>query len=128
MYRLLSLPASPSRRLSRALAAGVMLVGSALSAACGNPLGPDFVRETTLFVAPQRVSCVGNGPQSCLSVREPSQTAWQFFYDGIAGFTFEPGFDYELRVRIYRVANPPADGSSLNYQLVQLVRKSPASS
>ncbi len=104
-----------------------LLVASAFTAGCGNLFGSDDgVRETTLFVAPQRVPCVGLVPQSCLSVREPSQPTWELFYDSIEGFTFEPGFEYELRVRISTVENPPADASSLAYRLIRLVRKTPA--
>lgn len=115
------------RRHSRHLAKLVVLA-STLMMACGDFLGSDDARDTTLFVAPQRVPCVGVGPQSCLRVREPSQAEWGLFYDSIEGFAFEPGFEYELRVRISRVKNPPADASSLAYRLIRLVRKTPASS
>ena len=111
-------------RLARGLALATAL--SVLAGACIDALGPNFLRQTTLFVAPQLVPCVGIAPQSCMLVREPAQQDWQLFYDGIAGFTFEPGYEVELRVRIYRVPNPPADGSSLEYRLVRVLRKSPA--
>jgi hypothetical protein len=59
----------------------------------------------------------------CLQVREAADRPWQYFYSDIEGFTFEPGFDYELRVREEKVANPPADGSSLRWTLVRVVSK-----
>ena len=79
--------------------------------------------EKTLFIAPERKPCTGVAPMECLQVRESPDLAWQYFYSEIEGFTFEPGFDYELRVREEKVANPPADGSSLRWTLVRVVSK-----
>ena len=79
--------------------------------------------EKTLFIAPERKPCTGVAPMECLQVRESPDLAWQYFYSEIEGFTFEPGFDYELRVREEKVANPPADGSSLRWTLVKVVSK-----
>jgi hypothetical protein len=44
-----------------------------------------------------------------------------FFYSGIEGFTFQWGHPVTLRVQVEQVANPPADGSSLRYTLVEVV-------
>lgn len=76
-------------------------------------------------VAPARVACVGVGPQECLRVRQHPNAAWTLLYDGIEGFTFEAGFEYTLRVAIRSVNNPPADGSSLAYRLLTVLRKAP---
>jgi heat shock protein HslJ len=62
----------------------------------------------------------------CLQVRESEDEDWQFFYSGIDGFTFVPGYTYELIVNVTEIENPPADGSSLQYTLVQVVSRSPA--
>jgi heat shock protein HslJ len=77
----------------------------------------------TLFVGPEQVDCTGVAPQKCLQVREDADGDYQLFYNTIEGFTFEPGFEYELLVQIDPVANPPADGSSLKYTLVEIVSK-----
>jgi hypothetical protein len=82
--------------------------------------------EKTFFVAPERKPCTGVAPMECLQVRESTDRPWQYFYSEIEGFTFEPGFDYELRVREEKVANPPADGSSLRLTLVRVVSKQAA--
>ena len=79
--------------------------------------------EKTLFIAPERKPCTGVGPMECLQVREAADRPWQYFYSEIEGFSYEPGFDYELRVREEKVANPPADGSSLRWTLVKVVSK-----
>jgi heat shock protein HslJ len=84
--------------------------------------------EKTLFVAPERKPCTGVAPMECLQVRSAADQPWQYFYSQIEGFTHEPGFDYELRVREEKVANPPADGSSVRWTLVRVVSKRAAAS
>ena len=79
--------------------------------------------EKTLFVGPEKVDCVGVAPQKCYMVREDPAEDWRFFYSQIAGFEYEPGYQYELLVREEKVANPPADGSSLRWELVEVVSK-----
>jgi hypothetical protein len=79
--------------------------------------------EKTLFVASERKPCTGVGPMQCLQVREAVDLPWRFFYSEIEGFTHEPGFAYELRVREAPVPNPPADGSSLRWRLLEVVSK-----
>lgn len=118
-------------RLIRSLAA--WLGGSVVLAACSGTPAPttaqvnDLARsagvEKTLFVAPERKPCTGVGPMQCLQVRESVDRPWQYFYSEIEGFTHEPGYAYELRVREEKVANPPADGSSLRWQLLEVVSK-----
>ena len=71
----------------------------------------------TLYVGSELVDCVGVAPMECMQVRADPSGEWQLFYDQIEGFTFEPGFTYELRVNVATIANPPADGSSLKYTL-----------
>jgi hypothetical protein len=69
----------------------------------------------TLFVGPELVECVGVAPQQCMQVKEDADGEYGLFYNQIEGFTFEPGFEYELSVNVETIANPPADGSSLRY-------------
>jgi hypothetical protein len=81
----------------------------------------------TLYVNSQLVDCEGGaGPQRCMQVRRAPDEPWELFYDQIDGFTFEPGFTYEQRVRVTQVDAPPADASSLAYELVEIVDKSRA--
>ncbi len=83
--------------------------------------------EKTLYVGPELVDCVGVGPMKCMLVKENPEDEYQFFYSEIEGFTFEPGFTYELRVLVEPVANAPADASSLKYTLIEVVSQEPAS-
>lgn len=75
----------------------------------------------TLFVHEERVDCEGEGPRKCLQVRESENDEWTYFYSNIEGFDYEEGTRYELRVRVEEVPDPPADGSSLRYVLVEIV-------
>lgn len=79
----------------------------------------------TLYVGPELVDCVGVGPMECMQVRENPADPYTLFYQQIEGFTFEPGFEYELLVRVTTIENPPADGSSLRYTLVSVVNQTP---
>lgn len=82
---------------------------------------------TTLTVAASRSACVGVGPRRCLQVKRAGSERFELFYDTIDGFDFQPGYQYQLRVRITEVADPPADASNLRYQLVNIIDKAPAS-
>jgi heat shock protein HslJ len=77
-----------------------------------------------LEVAPTEVDCIGVAPRKCLQVREAGGQ-WQTFSAPIEGFTFEDGWRYRLQVAVTPVKNPPADGSSLRYQLVRVLDKMP---
>ena len=85
------------------------------------------VRDTEnvriLSVAPYRVIGMGVGPRPCYLVKEGKEGAWQMFYAAIKGFDFETGMSYQLKVKESPVDNPPADGSSLAYDLVKVIRK-----
>ncbi len=60
----------------------------------------------------------------CLRVRSSESADWTLFYESVEGFSFEEGFGYELLVERSSVANPPADGSSVRYRLISVVKKS----
>ena len=87
------------------------------------PKDPNHIATVTMYVKPNLVDCVGVAPRKCMVVREGKKGKWQNFYDSIAGFKFEEGFWYELKVDKFKVPNPPADGSSIRYKLVKLVSK-----
>lgn len=95
-------------------------------AGCSDPFGPDE-RMVVMDVAPRTVSCMGGeeGLRECLQVRWHPDTSWTFFYDGIAGFDYEAGFDYTVAIAMRRVLNPPADGSSHAFRLLAILRMEP---
>ena len=85
------------------------------------------IRQTnteTWLVGPERKPCSGVAPMECLQIKKNvSDTSWQYFYDAIEGFNYEPGYTYTLEVHAEKVDNPPADASSIRYKLVKVVKK-----
>ncbi|MFK7800519.1 MAG: META domain-containing protein [Anaerolineae bacterium] len=88
----------------------------------------DKMNVKTVFIGAEQVDCVGVAPQKCLLIKEDPNAEYTFFYDSIDGFEWEAGFEYELLVNIIDVENPPADASSLRYELVEIVAKTAAES
>ncbi|WP_342051801.1 MULTISPECIES: META and DUF4377 domain-containing protein [unclassified Cupriavidus] len=91
---------------------GVGRRGAKIDAASGT--------EKIVYIDSQRVECTGVGRMQCYRWRESEDAAWQLWYGPIEGLDFEPGVAYKLRVREYRVPNPPADASSIRWQLLKV--------
>ncbi|MCX8523226.1 DUF4377 domain-containing protein [Chryseobacterium formosus] len=79
--------------------------------------------EKTFIIASQTVDCTGVAPMKCLQVKEKASDSWGNFYSNIEGFTYEPGFEYVLKVKTEKIENPPMDGSSIKYTLVKQLSK-----
>ncbi|MGY3929436.1 Uncharacterised protein [Aeromonas encheleia] len=79
----------------------------------------------TLYIQDQLADCVGVAPMKCMQVRSQPGASWSLFYQQIEGFTFEPGFRYQLEVRTEQLTDVPADASSVRYQLIRVVSKQP---
>jgi len=83
----------------------------------------DAEETKTIFIDSHLVDCVGVGPQKCMLVRDNQNPQWSNFYDNIDGFTFVEGNTYQLSVKITDIENPPADASSLKYELLEIITK-----
>lgn len=79
--------------------------------------------EKIIIVAAQLVDCEGVGPMKCMRVKEKESDSWGNFYGNIEGFSYEPGYEYVIKVKVEDVKNPPADGSSKKYTLLSQVSK-----
>ncbi|MCE9923312.1 MULTISPECIES: DUF4377 domain-containing protein [Aeromonas] len=77
----------------------------------------------TLYIQDKLADCVGVAPMKCMQVRSQPGENWTLFYQQIEGFTFEPGFRYQLEVRTEQLTDVPADASSVRYQLIKVVSK-----
>ena len=86
-------------------------------------LEKEALKIRTLYIGAEQVDCVGVAPQKCLLVKEGIDDEYTYFYDSIEGFEWQSGYEYELIVAITEVENPPADGSSYSYQLVEVVNQ-----
>jgi hypothetical protein len=52
---------------------------------------------------------------------ENGDTTSPAYYRFVEGFEYEPGFDYELSVLKSTIEDPPADGSSIRYELLDVM-------
>ena len=81
---------------------------------------------TLMRVNSYTVSCEGFIPMQCLLVQQDEQIGtdqWSYLFQDIEGLDYEAGYLYDLDVRITTVENPPADSSSLRYELIKLIKK-----
>ena len=77
----------------------------------------------SLLIGPEKVDCIGEGPQLCYLVKEEEEEDWANFYGEIDGFTFEAGYNYEILVEKIKIPNPMADGPAFRYRLVNVLEK-----
>lgn len=84
----------------------------------------DSTDTTRLWIGPERVECEGVAPMMCLQVAESEDGDYQLFYDTIEAFDYQEGTSYVIDVSITEVEDPPADASSLQYTLVEIVEES----
>jgi len=86
----------------------------------------DF-KETVYWVNSTKVDCTGVGKMNCLQVQNGNELdlnkEWNLFYSQIIGFDYEPSFIYKLNIKEETIENPPADGSSIKYTLIEVLEK-----
>ena|SRR5690349_21336240 len=95
-----------------------------LASGCTDPTLPGE-QVMTMEVASTRAPCVGVVPMECLQVRWDTNGSWVLFYDSIEGFTWEPGNRYLLRVARREIIDPPADGPSAVFRLLEVLSRVP---
>jgi heat shock protein HslJ len=83
--------------------------------------------ERVIYVDAQTASCWGVAPRQCLRIRENPSDPWMVLYTPIDGFDYEPGYSYRLRIAERTIANPPADGSSRQLVLLEVLEQTNAS-
>lgn len=99
--------------------AAMMLAGCGSDDAADTDADADTIR---LWIEPELADCEGGaGPQQCLVIARSDGGDPELFYGSIEGFEFEEGTSYVVDVSVTEVADPPADGSSLRYTLVEVV-------
>lgn len=106
--------------MNRLISSLLLVMLTVLSGCDKTDLKPGII---TMQVADHRQDCVGVGPQKCLLVKTDGSTDWELFYSGIEGFVYEEGYEYQLLVKREKIKNPPADGSSIRYTLIETVEK-----
>jgi heat shock protein HslJ len=83
----------PAPHELRRVAGRATLVAAAALAACAYE-----THERRLTIAPDPVPCADGTPGACLRVTDADGDTWITTPSEIAGFTYEPGFAYELLV------------------------------
>ena len=100
--------------------ATAMLLAAVTVASCG---GGEESREETWEVQSSEQECYSFMPTLCLQTRTSANSAWQYQYGGIGGFSYEMGYRYQVKVRITKIDPPPIDGSSEKTELVDVLAK-----
>lgn len=76
-----------------------------------------------LFVDHHKSECNGVATYLCLRVRNSPDDEWRYFYSSIQGFEYQSGYNYELKVAVEVIENPPADSSGRAYSLAEVLSK-----
>lgn len=86
----------------------------------------DSVKEITIYVSSETGESYGfnSTPEECMLVKFDNPNGeWEHLgLYRIEGFTYVKGHEYELRVKMTTLANPPADGYSHKYLFVKIVQ------
>ena len=64
--------------------------------------------------------------QDCLMMYDEDSGSWGFFFDGVEGFDFEPGFIYILEVRLEDRGPYIQDVGRYAYHLIKIIAKQKA--
>lgn len=80
-----------------------------------------------ITIGPYTETCQGFIEQQCYLEFNEERQAWEFFYESIQGFDFEPGYIYKLKVRLEDRGTEIQDVGRYAYHLVEIISKSEAS-
>lgn len=100
----------------------LLLIVVGILFSCSNNEGNES-RTIAMRVNHYQSSGLAVGPVLTLLVQEGDAIGtnnWSKFYANIEGFHYVPGKIYNLSVRVEPIDNPPADGSSLKYTLLEV--------
>jgi hypothetical protein len=93
----------------------------------GPLIGPSQDNIEILIIGPYRTTCFGAFEQECYLEYNEESERWEFFYEGIRGFDFEPGFIYRLKVSLHERPEGIQDVGRYEYRLVEVLSKEEAS-
>lgn len=83
--------------------------------------------QDTLFVNDHKVECSAFSLSLCLQVRNSVRDSWQPYEGTIAGFTYQWGYQYELRVETETLDPAPLDAPDTKYTFKEEVAKTQVS-
>lgn len=83
--------------------------------------------ELIIWVNSAKVECTGVRKMTCMQIQKSEvldfSKDWELFYSQIEGFDYIPGYLYKLKIKTETIENPPADGSSIKYTLIEILEK-----
>lgn len=80
--------------------------------------------DMKIIVASETRMGFGVVEQSCFLVKySPEASNWQYMYNSIEGFEYEPGYEYVLLVNRLELKNVPQDASRYVYRLKNVLNK-----
>ena len=109
----------------------LVMIGLLFFSACGaeNPfsslVGEDEHIEI-IMIGPYIKRCQGFIEQDCFLEYNAESGQWEFFYESMQGFDFEPGFIYTLEVRLEDRGPDIQDVGRYAYHLVKVIEKKKA--
>ena len=91
------------------------------------PPTPSEEHIEIIIIGPYRQRCHGaHGERDCLMIYNEDSNRWGFFFDGVEGFDFEPGFIYTLEVRLEDLGPYIQDAGPYAYHLLKIIEKKKA--
>ena len=91
------------------------------------PITPDKENTKIITIGPYTETCYGFIEQQCYLEFNEERQRWEFFYEDIRGFDFEPGYIYKLKVRLEDRGTEIQDVGRYAYHLVEVISKTEAS-
>lgn len=116
----------------------ILLIPLSITMGCGtdaefkNPCPGSWISRCggnteILIIGPYKTTCVGAFEQECYLEFNEENQKWFFFYDGIRGFDFEPGFIWTLKVSLHEYSGDIQDVGKYEYRLIEVLDKKESS-
>lgn len=109
-----------------------ILVGCGTDSEFKNPCPGSWISRCgpnteILIIGPYKTTCIGAFEQACYLEFNEESRQWEFFYDGIQGFEFEPGFIWTLKVSLHEYSGDIQDVGLYEYRLIEVLSQEEAS-
>lgn len=115
--------------MAKCIKAALLMLISVLLVGCDKDEPIDKVEIIKMYVSAETGTYTPWGsevPVECMLVKEDGDLEYSHLaFGGIQGFDYVRGHEYELEVRKTTLANPPADGSNIAYELLKIINDIP---
>ncbi|QJD79891.1 DUF4377 domain-containing protein [Spirosoma rhododendri] len=92
--------------------------------ACEKRVGPEPPVRLTFQLDSKLGDCIILEPRKCFLVRHNDSERWLFMYEGIEGFSYEPGYRYTVEVWRQTLPNEGyMDALPYRYSLIRVIDK-----